>query len=135
MLAASGNLKSARELGICNELPPCPAPASTFRLPLYSSPRYISFIKEAQVKAPSSDPGPQLSANFSVNTGESASSFDFGQSTTGAAARGNWWFSFKASGERTTESSTSNTEVAASTTLIKITYDKIEAVPIIPGKW
>jgi hypothetical protein len=134
MLAATGNLQSARELSNCQALPPCPTPSNTFRLPLYASDRYTAFIKDAQTRSLGTfEPN---SYEFKVDTSESASSFKFGQTTAGAAARGNWWFSFfSASGDRTTESSTANSESAASTTNIKITYDKLERVAVTPGKW
>ena len=135
MDAAVGKLSSPRELLNCfNNKVPCPTP-STFKVPLFSAPRYKAFVQEAQVES-GRKYEPAKSTTFQINTGESTSDFQFGQEHFGANASPGGWFSFwSASASRETESSTLRTGSAASSVSIKIVYDAIEAIDVTPGLW
>jgi hypothetical protein len=136
MDAAVGKLSSSRELLNCfNNKVPCPAPASVFKVPLYSAPRYKAFVQESQVKV-GHKYDPAYNATFQINTAEDTSSFNFGQTSIGASARPGGWFSFwSASGGVETSSSNLRTVSAASSVTIEMTFDAIEAIDLTPGQW
>lgn len=137
MDAAVGKLSSPRELLNCfNNKVPCPTPKA-FKVPLYSADRYKAFVQEAQAGVKiGAKYDPADGTSFQIDTAESTSDFQFGQTSVSATVSPGGWFSFwSASAGQETTSSTLRTGSAASSVSIKITYDKIEIIDVTPGLW
>jgi hypothetical protein len=138
MDVAAGQLSSPAELLNCyNSGVPCPKPPPS-KLPAYSAERYKAFVQASLYPAGSTykDHKPLDGTSFKIDTSEDTSNFKFGQTTMGASARTNGWFSFySASAGKSTTTTNLRTGSAASSVDVKIFYDKLEAITIAPGSW
>ncbi|KAI9898026.1 hypothetical protein N3K66_006386 [Trichothecium roseum] len=109
-------------------------PPDSYHLPLYHSPTYKGFVQEAMNKGGSSDYNPSNSIDVEIDTSKNTSDYNFGQ-TEGEPSGGIGWLAFNLSGDASTESSTLQTGSESSEVSVKITYDNLQAVDIIPGNW
>ncbi|EME46423.1 hypothetical protein DOTSEDRAFT_70430 [Dothistroma septosporum NZE10] len=134
MPAAFGNLLSVAELLNMKQAgTTAPDPTTNF-VPLYNAPGYKTFVDEAQTKV-GSEYEPAQSKAFTIDTGKSASSYNFGQTSVGAHYGGSWFYGFGASGAATTTKSSLQSSSATSSVSINITYDALSVIDITPGLW
>ena len=137
MRAAFGNTLSVNALIALEKANKQAPPPTAQYVPLYNAPRYKDFVDESQVKTGNNADNyePAQSKGFTIDTGKSVSDYHFGQTTVGAHYGGGWFYSFGASGQASTTTSSLQTSSAYSSVSINITYDTIEVIDITPGLW
>ncbi|KAK8065120.1 hypothetical protein PG997_011867 [Apiospora hydei] len=117
-----------------------PIPESPFpRVALYSAPHYRAFVQGAQRQAAVGTYNPDDLVEFTVNPSDDPSKFHFGQTTaTGEVGFGySSWLALNTGGSNSSSSSSTLgiTGEDASSVKIKMTFDKLEKIPITLGSW
>lgn len=135
MPAAIGNVLSTAELlrkQSSNQ--PIPKP-STHLVPTYDAKGYKKFIQEAQTMSGGKDDAAD-SVEFSIDTKDETSKFNFGQTSAGANVGFSYgWLGFSAGGSSSESTSTLETGSDASSVRIKLKFDTIQAITMTPGAW
>ncbi|TPX18943.1 uncharacterized protein E0L32_011336 [Thyridium curvatum] len=137
MHGAFGNILSPAELVRKANAGEKVPPPDFQRIPAFNAPKYKAAVQAAMRKA-TGDYTPENSVSFTIDTGKNTSDFDFGQTSGSASVSASTfcgWFSFNASASHSEESTRLETGSDSTNVSVKITYDTIELVDIVPGSW
>ena len=134
--AASGNVLSDAELLQKLQLGETVPDPPFMRRPAYHAPSYRLAVQAAMKKA-RGDYEPENSVEFMIDMNRNTSDFNFGQTSAGGSVGFSYggWFSFNASANHSSESSTLQTGSESESVRVRITYDTIQAITINPGAW
>lgn len=136
MKAAIGSPLSSEQIMLKQQKgEPIPVPPSQ-RLPLYQAEHYETFVKGAETKI-GTKYVPENSFELNIDTSQTRNSFDFSQfqGSAGFTVPIGPWFAVGANASHSQESSRVDTGTDASSVKVKVTYDKIQQIPVHSGNW